>query len=172
MAYPLGLNPFLYDNDFSSVSSYDTAELPLPSYPPPPPPMMSNFKLPGFWADAPVAWFAAVEAQFCLCRVTSEEERFCQVTTALDKQSIKKVVHLVVSPHPTAPYSKLKEVLLASHQLTDFQWVALLHTMEPLCSRKPSELLAGMLEMCPVDQQSNIFFAVLFLQPLPRDIRM
>ena len=77
MAYPSGLNPFLDDDDYSSISSYDTAELPLPSYPPPPPPMMSNFKLPGFWADAPVAWFAAVEAQFSLRRVTSEEERFC-----------------------------------------------------------------------------------------------
>ena len=85
MAYPSGLNPFLDDDDYSSISSYDTAELPLPSYPPPPPPMMSNFKLPGFWADAPVAWFAAVEAQFSLRRVTSEEERFCHVTTALDK---------------------------------------------------------------------------------------
>ena len=128
-AYPPGLNPFLVDDDdFSFVSSYDTAELPLPSYLLPPPPRMSNFKLPGFWADAPVAWFAAVEAQFCLRRVTSEEERFCHVTTALDKQSIKKVVHLVVSPHPTAPYSKLKEALLASHQLTDFQRVELLHT--------------------------------------------
>ena len=128
-AYPPGLNPFLvYDDDFSFVSSYDTAELPLPSYLLPPPPRMSNFKLPGFWADAPVAWFAAVEAQFCLRRVTSEEERFCHVTTALDTQSIKKVVHLVVSPHPTAPYSKLKEALLASHQLTDFQLVELLHT--------------------------------------------
>ena len=172
MAYPSGLNPFLDDEDYSSISSYDTAELPLPSYPPPPPPMMSNFKLPGFWADAPVAWFAAVEAQFSLRRVTSEEERFCHVTTALDKQSIKKVVHLVVSPHPAAPYSKLKEALLASHQLTDFQRVELLHAMEPLGSRKPSELLADMLEMCPVDQQSNIFFAVLFLQRLPKDIRV
>ena len=119
-----------------------------------------------------MVWFAAVEAQFYLRRVTSEEERFCHVTTALDKQSLKKVVHLVVSPHPAAPYSKLKEALLASHQLTDFQRVELLHAMEPLGSRKPSELLADMLEMCPVDQQSNIFFAVLFLQRLPRDIRV
>ena len=114
-----------------------------------------------------MVWFAAVEAQFYLRRVTSEEERFCHVTTALDKQSLKKVVHLVVSPHPAAPYIKPKEVLLASHQLTDFQRVEMLHAMEPLGSRKPSELLADMLEMCPVDQQSNIFFTVLFLRRLP-----
>ena len=34
------------------------------------------------------------------------------------------------------------------------------------------ELLANMWELCPADQHSNIFFAVLFLQRLPRDIRV
>ena len=71
-----------------------------------------------------------------------------------------------------AAYSKLKEALLSSHHLTDFQRVELLHAMEPLGSRKPSELLADMLELCPIDQQNNIFFSVLFLQRLPRDIRV
>ena len=33
---------------------------------------------------------------------------------ALDKQSLKKRVHLVVSFDPVQPYNKLKEVLLAS----------------------------------------------------------
>ena len=170
--YPPSLNPFLVDEDLlSNADSYNTAALP-PNYPPPPPPMTTNFKLPAFWPDAPVAWFAAVEAQFRLRRVASEDERFCHVTGALDKQSLKKVVHLVINPDPVAAYSKLKEALLSSHHLTDFQRVELLHAMEPLGSRKPSELLADMLELCPIDQQNNIFFSVLFLQRLPRDIRV
>ena len=94
------------------------------------------------------------------------------MTGALDKQSLKKVVHLVINPDPVAAYSKLKEALLSSHHLTDFQRVELLHAMETLGSRKPSELLADMLELCPIDQQNNIFFSVLFLQRLPRDIRV
>ena len=170
--YPADLNPFLDDNDFSSISSYNTAELPEPRFPPPPLPAMSMLKLPAFWADAPVAWFAAVEAQFQLRRVYSQSERFCHVTAALDKLSLKKVVHLVITPHPALPYSKLKEALLASHQLTDFQRVELLHSMEHLGSRKPSELLANMLELCPPTQHNNMFFVVLFLQRLPRDIRV
>ena len=64
--YPLDLNPFLDDVDFSSVSSYNTAELPVPNFLPPPLLAMSMLKLPAFWADGPVAWFAAVEAQFQL----------------------------------------------------------------------------------------------------------
>ena len=46
--------------------------------------------------------------------------------------SLKKVVHLVVTPDPLEPYAKLKDVLLASHQLTDFQQLELLHAMESL----------------------------------------
>ena len=62
--YPPDLNPFLGDDDFSSISSYNKAELPVPDFLPPPLPAMSMLKLPAFWADALVAWFAATEAQF------------------------------------------------------------------------------------------------------------
>ena len=53
--------------------------------------------------------------QFKLLRIWSEEERFCNVTAALNKMMLKKVVHLVVTPDIVQPYSKLKEALLASH---------------------------------------------------------
>ena len=48
------------------------------------------------------------------------------MTTAQDKFSLKKVVHLVTTPDPWEPYTKLKDALLASHQLTNFQRVELL----------------------------------------------
>ena len=37
------------------------------------------------------------------------------MTAALDKMSLKKVVHLVVTPDPLQQYNKLKEALLTSH---------------------------------------------------------
>ena len=174
MNYQADLKPFYYEDDdiSSSVGSFFTAEPPQYPLPPPPATHMAHLKLPPFWTDAPVAWFAAVEAQFQLRRVWAQEEKFCHVTAALDKMSLKKVVHLVVTPDPLQLYNKLKEALLASHQLTDFQWVELLHTMEPLGGRNPSELLADMWELCPANQHENIFFAMLFLQRLPRDIRV
>ncbi len=131
-----------------------------------------NWKLQPFWPDAPVAWFGAAEAQFHVRRVNTEADRFCLVAAALDKESLKKVVHLVLAPHPYTPYLALKEALLVSHQLTDFQRVEMLLAMPPLGARRPSELLADMLEICPPGQQENIFFAGLFLQRLPREIRV
>ena len=44
--------------------------------------------------------------------------------------------------------------------------------METLGARKPSDLLADMWEICPPMQHNSIFFAALFLQRLPRDIRL
>ena len=109
--YPRYLNPFLYDyedlDDTSSTAdSYHSADSPPDFCPPPPPPThMSHLKLPGFWPDAPVAWFADVEAQFKLSWVSSQDEQFCHVTAALDDLSLKKVVHLVVIPGPVEPYN-------------------------------------------------------------------
>ena len=119
-----------------------------------------------------MAWFTAVEAQFKLRRIWSEEEGFCNVTAALDKMTLKKVMNLVVvTPGIVQPYSKLKEALLASHQLTYFQRVELILAMELLGSRKPSELLVDMWEVCPSDEHNSKFFAAFFLQHLPSHIR-
>ena len=44
--------------------------------------------------------------------------------------------------------------------------------MEPLGGRRPSELLAAMLDLCPRGQESNIFFTHLFLERLPAELRI
>ena len=77
--YPRNVTPFLdledEDDNISSAGSFYSVNSP-PNFPPPPPlpppRMMTSLKLPTFWADAPVAWFAAVEAQFRLRQVTSQ----------------------------------------------------------------------------------------------------
>jgi hypothetical protein len=40
----------------------------------------------------------------------------------------------------------------------DYQKIAALHKMVPLGGRKPSELLASMLALCPGGHESSIFF--------------
>ena len=148
--------------------------VPPPVIPPPPPCTAGamQMKVAPFWPDAPVAWFASVETQFLLRRVTSEVDRFCLTAGALDKETTKKVVHLINTPDPVAPFTALKAALLASHHLTDYQKVELLLAMDSLGGRKPSELLADMMEMCPAGQEGNVFFVGLFLQRLPREIRV
>ncbi len=44
--------------------------------------------------------------------------------------------------------------------------------MPPLGSRKPSEMMAAMLETCPRGEEKMNLFACIFLQRLPREIRV
>jgi hypothetical protein len=48
---------------------------------------------------------------------------------------------------------------------------SVLFKMEPLGSRKPSELLSHMLEICPRGEEKNHFFIFLFLQQLSKELR-
>ena len=76
------------------------------------------------------------------------------------------------NPPLFTPYTILKARLLDAHQLTDYQKVNSLLKMEPLGARRPSELLAAMLEACPRGQEANIFFTHLFLCHLPAELRI
>jgi hypothetical protein len=44
--------------------------------------------------------------------------------------------------------------------------------MPPLGSRKPSEMMAAMLETCPRGEEKTNLFACIFLQRIPREIRV
>jgi hypothetical protein len=131
-----------------------------------------NFRLPEFWAETPANWFAMAEAQFLLRRVTSNIDKFCHVLMALPKTSYRMVTHLVTQTPAEDSYDQLKAALMSHHELSDYQRVDLLSRMEPLGGRKPSELLAAMLELCPRDQHCSPFFFYFFLQRLPREIRV
>jgi hypothetical protein len=75
-------------------------------------------------------------------------------------------------PPTASAYDDIKQRLVASHQLSDFQKAEKLFLMQPLGSRKPSEMMAAMLEFCPRGEEKTNLFACLFLQRLPREIRV
>jgi hypothetical protein len=75
-------------------------------------------------------------------------------------------------PLQVTPYAELRCRLLAAHQLTDIQPVEQLHQLPPLANQKSSELLAEMLRLCPRVQENNAFFNCLFLNKLPRELRI
>jgi hypothetical protein len=125
-------------------------------------------QLPAFWPDIPASWFALAESRFCLCNVMDEATRFNYLVYSLPKESVRLVLDLVETPPEDDPYTALKARLLSSQQLTNFQKIEQLHQMGNLGDRKPSELLAQMLELCPRGQVANEFFLFLFLQHLPK----
>jgi hypothetical protein len=143
-----------------------------PAPPPPPAQPSGNFRLPDFWPDQPENWFAMAEAQFRLRRVTSGLDKYCHLLLALPKASYRLVSHLVTQAPEDDSYDAIKAVLLSHHVLSDYQRVELMSKLEPLGARKPSDLLAAMMELCPPAHTNSPFFLFFFLQRLPREIRV
>ncbi len=112
------------------------------------------------------------ESCFRLHSILREQTRYDYLVSALTKKAISLILDIVGHPPERLPYSALKQSLLDSHQLSDYQRIAALHKMEPLGSRKPSELLDYMLELCPRGHETSIFFTYLILERLPAEIRI
>jgi hypothetical protein len=112
------------------------------------------------------------ESRFRIRGIADELAKFDFLVSSLTKESVRLVLDLVETPPEENPYTALKERLLSSHQLTNFQKIEKLHQLDNLGARKPSELLAQMLELCPRGQEANEFFLFLFLQRLPKELRI
>jgi hypothetical protein len=94
------------------------------------------------------------------------------LVSCLQRDSIRQVLDVLERPDQTTPYTCLKERLMVSHELMDFQRIEKLFQMDQLGGRKPSELMNQMLEICPRGEEKNKFFLFLFLQQLPRELRV
>jgi hypothetical protein len=85
---------------------------------------------------------------------------------------LRLVADIVEAPATETIYDDIQQRLVASHQLSDFQKAEKLFLMQSLGGRKPSEMMAAMLEVCPRGEEKTNRFACLFLQRLPREIRV
>lgn len=130
-----------------------------------------NFKLPEFWPHAPDLWFCRAEFRFEVAGVNSEREKFAHVVDALNYDSLKLVKDLMVNPPFYKPYMALKARLLLATQLTPIQMAEKLMKEAELGDRRPSQLLASMLEFCPTGEENTALFRAAFLMRLPASIR-
>jgi hypothetical protein len=102
--------------------------------------------------------------------MTDDEIKYTLLLTALPWDAFRVVAHLVEDNPPADGYVQLKAALIASHVLSNYQWVEMLARMEPLGGRRPSEMLTAMLELCLRGEESSMFFFFFFLQRLLREI--
>ncbi len=140
--------------------------------PPPPPANNQHIKLPSFWPNNIISWFAMAEGQFVLQGVNDELIRYYNVLTALPEATINFVADFVEALLPADSYTQLRARLMAAHQLTDYQKVEFIKKMPSLGAPKPSELFTEMVRVCPRGQEGNIFFIHEFLSRLPKDLRL
>jgi hypothetical protein len=127
-----------------------------------------HIKLPLFWPNNIISWFAMAEGQFVLHGANDKLIRYYNVLTALPEATINFVADFWEAPLPADPYTQLRARLLAAHQLTNYQKVKFIKKMPSLEAQKPYELFTEMLRVCPRGQKGNIFFIHEFLSPLPK----
>jgi hypothetical protein len=134
--------------------------------------IVGRFKLPDFWPHAPGIWFARAELRFEVGGVVSERQRFAFTVDALPYEALCLVADLVESPPVDQPYTVLKDRLLIAHQLTPVEKAVKLMAAPDLGDRRPSQLLADLLQLCPPGEQSTAFFRGSFLKRLPNELQV
>ena len=129
-------------------------------------------KLPDFWPHAPGIWFARAELRFGICGVTSDEEKFAFTADALPYESLRMVADLITAPPLADKYGALKGRLLLSHSLTPLQKAKRVSEHPALGDRRPSQLLAALLEYCPEGEENTALFRAAFVHRLPTEIQV
>ena len=133
---------------------------------------VSSYKLAPFWSQNVSLWFAQAEGSFELNGERDSRRKFFRVLSALDPVVIRQVADLVESVPLTAPYEALKARLLSASKVSDYQKAEKVMSLPPLGDRKPSALMAEMLEHCPRGWEHEKWFSFHFLSRLPSHVRV
>jgi hypothetical protein len=97
---------------------------------------------------------------------------YYHVLASLSQDAVRLVRHVLHQETSPESYANLRTSLLASHSLSNYQKMERMMKLPPLGDRKPSVMLAEMLEFCPAGESTTAIFTYLFLQRLPREIRV
>lgn len=98
-------------------------------------------RVPPFWPEEPALWFAQVESQFFLSKITTDETKFCYLVAQLDHQYAAEVKDIITNPPPTDKYLKLKTELIKRLSASQEKRVKQLLMHEELGDRRPSQFL-------------------------------
>ena len=130
-----------------------------------------SLMLPTFWPAQPAVWFAQVEAQFHLRKITADETQYYHVLAALDHSTAMRVLDLISQPPTQNKYKALKDRLNDTFGLNKRERASRLLHFRELGDTKPSALMDEMLALLG-DHPPCFLFEQLFLERLPEDIRM
>ncbi|XP_018403547.1 PREDICTED: uncharacterized protein LOC108780366 [Cyphomyrmex costatus] len=100
-----------------------------------------TLRIPPFWPEEPELWFAQLEGQFELAKITGDHERYLHALSRMEPGQAKEVKDIIVSPPSGQKYEALKAALI--QRLTDSQEnrIRKLIETEEMGDRKPSQFL-------------------------------
>ena len=82
---------------------------------------------------------------------------------ALSYDALKLFKDLMMAPPAVNPYSTLNDRILLAMQLTVVQMAMKLMAASDIEDRRPSHLLAALMEFCPLGEENMVFFRADFI---------
>ena len=127
-------------------------------------------KLPPYWPKDPTLWFAQVEAQFTIAKITKEETRFHHVVASLSSEAAAEVRDLILNP-PSQPYTTLKDTLI--HRTTESATQRLQKALASteIGDAKPTQVLRMLQQQLDGMEPPDNMLKQVFLQKLPVTVR-
>lgn len=129
-----------------------------------------SVKVPPFWADDPVLWFAQIENQFDLAGITQDCTKFNHVSSALDQRYATAVRDIIIKPPIIGKYEHLKAELIRRFSPSPEARIKRLFRHEELGDRKPSDFLFHM-RMLAESEVTDKVLRSLWLDRLPSRMR-
>lgn len=127
-------------------------------------------RCPPFCPEEPALWFAQLEGQFILSRITSDTTKFYSVTTQLETKYAMQVKDIITKPPETDKYEKLKSELIKRLSASQEKRIQQLLIHEELGDRKPSQFLRHLQNLAGPAGASE-FVKSLWTNRLPHNIQ-
>ncbi|GFX56273.1 hypothetical protein TNCV_2242071 [Trichonephila clavipes] len=128
-----------------------------------------SIKIPPFWFDKPEIWFYQVEAQFKICRITSEETMFSYLVAQLEPRVLDDIWDIVKDPNPNK-YSAAKERLFKIFVESENKKIKRLLTGIQLGDMLRSQLLRKMRALAGTDVSEKAL-RTLWLDKMPDSVK-
>lgn len=127
-------------------------------------------RIPAFWPENPAVWFAQVEGQFVLSKVTCDSTKYYYVIAQLDHRIANEVQDIIINPPATGKYEKLKCELIKRLSASQEKRIKQLLEDEVLGDRKPSQFLRHLQQSAGASVPEH-FLRTLWANRLPRHIQ-
>ena len=131
-----------------------------------------TLKLPPFWPNDPILWFAQVEAQFTTRNITSQARKFAYIISTLQPEITQEIRDILINPPAENLYDTLKTELIKCTSASEKNRLHQLLNSEELGDRKPSQLLRKMRQLLGDTQLEDGILLQLFLQRLPMNAQI
>ena len=136
--------------------------------------MANAVKLPEFWPLQARLWFARADAEFVSKSVTAEQRKYAHVVAALPVEVAARVSDEILTPDNTQPYTALRQRLLDTYTLDEYQRFCNLMDMPARPADRPTALLDAMFAFLPEEvsrEDPGWMFKNLFLRRLSTELR-